>query len=183
MELDERIRAAETELEKKLLIVGELTRRLESEGVRPIIVGGTAVEIYSAGEYQSYDVDLVVAQRERAIQALEAMGFQREGRVWYHPNWDAVVEIPDIQLSGDMARISTVEIDGYQIHCIGLEDLIIDRLNAAVHWGSREDRRWASTLLRAYRDELDIEYLNARAQQEELTSLLDELWQEVQADG
>jgi len=85
MGLDERIRAAQTELEKKLLIVGELTRRLAPEGIRPIIVGGTAVEIYSAGEYQTYDVDLVVAPRERAIQVLEAMGFQRMGRVWHHP--------------------------------------------------------------------------------------------------
>lgn len=135
MSVEERICKVQTELEKKLLIIGELTRQLAPEGVRPITVGGTAVEIYSAGEYQTYDVDLVVAPRERAIQVLEAMGFQRAGRVWHHPEWDAVVEIPDECLAGDMARVNTVEIDGYQIDCIGLEDLIIDRLSAAVRWG------------------------------------------------
>ncbi|GBC93822.1 hypothetical protein HRbin15_02324 [bacterium HR15] len=177
------MRTAQTELEKKLLIVGELTRYLASEGIRPIIVGGTAVEIYSAGEYQTYDVDLVVAQRERAIQVLEAMGFQRVGRVWHYPYWDTVVEIPGVHLAGDIARVNLVDIDGYHVYCIGLEDLLIDRLNAAVYRGSREDHRWVATLLRAYQNELDLEYLRTRAGEEGVLTLLDELWQEARSNG
>jgi predicted nucleotidyltransferase len=181
--LDERIRTARTELEKKLMIVGELTRQLAAEGVYPIIVGGTAVEVYSTGEYQTHDVDLVVAARERAVQALESMGFERKGRVWHHPRWDAVLEIPDVQLASDMARVNRITIDDYQVYCIGLEDLIIDRLNAAQHRGSREDRRWAAILLRAYRDELDMDYLKARAVQESIDSLLNQLLEEAAPDG
>ncbi len=183
MSLEERLRAASSELEKKLLIVGELTRRLSAEGIQPIIVGGTAVEIYSSGDYQSHDVDLVVPQRERAVRELQVMGFEPMGRLFYHPHWEVVLEIPDVALAGDSGRVNTIEIDGYQVHCIGLEDLIIDRLNAAVHWGSREDRRWAETLLRAYRGELDMTYLRQRAQQEEVLTALEELWQVVQSDG
>jgi len=179
MEFEERLRAASSILEKKLLIVGELTRRLAPQGVRPVIVGGTAVEIYSMGAYQTYDIDLVVAQRKQAIRALEAMGFQRAGRVWFHPQWEAVIEIPDTHLAGDMARLNRIEIEGYQVDCIGLEDLILDRLNAAVHWGSSEDRRWVAILLSGYRNTLDYAYLRARAGQEGTLPMLEELLQEV----
>lgn len=87
-----------------------------------------------------------------------------------------MVEIPDVHRAGDMARVNLIEFDSYQVYCIGLEDLLIDRLNAAVHWGSREDRRWAAVMLRVYRDELDLEYLCMRACEEKVRSLLDKLW-------
>jgi predicted nucleotidyltransferase len=179
MEFEERLCAASSTLEKKLLIVGELTRRLATQGIRPIIVGGTAVEIYSLGAYQTYDIDLVVAQREQAICALEAMGFERAGRVWFHPSWEMVIEIPDTHLAGDTARINRIDIDGYQVDCIGLEDLILDRLNAAVYWRSSEDRRWVGILLGAYGDTLDYAYLRERAGQEGTLPMLEELLQEV----
>jgi predicted nucleotidyltransferase len=179
MEFEERLRTASSMLEKKLLIVGELTRRLAPQGIRPVIVGGTAVEIYSLGAYQTYDIDLVVAQREQAISALETMGFQRTGRVWFHPDWEMAIEIPDTHLAGDTARLNRLEIEGYQVDCIGLEDLILDRLNAAVHWRSSEDRRWVTILLRAYRNTLDLTYLHERANQEGTLSVLEELLREV----
>ena len=45
---------------------------------------------------------------------------------------------------------------------IGVEDLLVDRLRAAVHWQSEEDRRWARRLGLLYADRVDWAYVRAR---------------------
>lgn len=153
-------------LERKLRLLAELTRRLLPEGIRPILVGGTAVELYTAGAYATADMDIVVADRSRAAQALADMGFQPHGRHWFHPEWEAAVEIPDTEQAGDYHRLLELELsDGNVVFCIGIEDLVIDRLNAAVHWQSAEDRRWAKELLREHAAQVDYSYLHGRAAQ------------------
>jgi hypothetical protein len=46
---------------------------------------------------------------------------------------------------------------------LGVEDLLVDRLRAWVHWKSDEDGRWAARLAALYADELDWSYLRTRA--------------------
>ncbi len=175
MSFEQRLKNASSRLERKLLLMGELTRRLQSSGIVPIVVGGTALEVYTVGDYLTADLDIVVPARDALIRELEAMNFQREGRLWYHPEWELLVEIPDEQLAGAPERIIKIEVDSYTVACIGLEDLIIDRLNAGVHWRSQEDMRWVETLLHAYREQLDLSYLRQRAQEEETLEALDRL--------
>lgn len=171
-------------LDRKLRLLAELTRRLLPEGIRPILVGGTAVELYTAGAYATADMDLVVADRSCAAQALAEMGFQPHGRHWFHPGWEIAVEVPDTELAGDYHRLLELELsDGSVVFCISIEDLLIDRLNAAVHWRSAEDRRWAKELLREHAARVDWGYLRGRAAQEGTLAQLEELWQEVQDEG
>jgi len=40
-----------------------------------------------------------------------------------------------------------LDVEGMRVVVIGLEDLLLDRLRAAVHWQSPEDRRWARRLV------------------------------------
>lgn len=170
-------------LTRKLQVLAEITNQLQPYGIRPILVGGTAVELYTAGAYATADMDIVVADRSRAAQVLQQMGFQPHGRHWFHPDKEVAVEIPDDELAGDYARLLEVEIpDGSTIFCIGIEDLIIDRLNAAVHWQSAEDRRWAKELLRQHGAQIDWSYIRQRAESEGTIHVLEELWQEVQGE-
>ncbi len=167
-------------LERRLWVLAQLTNRLAQAGIRPILVGGTAVALYTAGSYFTADMDIVASNRRLAAQALQEMGFQPEGRHWVHQEWDIAVEIPDTDLAGDPKRVVQVELpDGSCVYCIGVEDLLIDRLNAAVHWRSLEDRRWAKELLKLHNRSLDREYLWSRAQQEGVLGLLNELQSEV----
>jgi len=46
---------------------------------------------------------------------------------------------------------------------LGVEDLLIDRLRAWVHWKSDEDGRWAQRLAALYAERLDWAYLRSRA--------------------
>lgn len=170
----------ESVLEKKLRVLAEMTQRLQAHDVRPVLVGGTALELYTAGAYATADMDLVVADHARARQVLQEMGFQPHGRHWFHPDWEVAIEIPDTDLAGDYARLLELQLsDGRVVFCIGVEDLLVDRLNAAVHWGSTEDRRWAKELLREHAVRIDWSYLRQRAEAEGTLQLLETLWQEV----
>lgn len=165
---------------RKIWVLAQLTRRLSEAGVRPILVGGTAVALYTAGAYVTADIDIVASDRQRVGQTLREMGFQPLGRHWVHQQWDVAIEIPDTDLAGDPERVVQVDLgDDLVVYCIGIEDLLIDRLNAAVHWHSLEDRRWAADLLRLHASHVDWQYLHARAEQEGVLALLEELGREV----
>ncbi len=61
----EDIKAEKDELKKMLLFMSWLNRKLKERGVTalPIVVGGSAVEIYTFGRYISGDIDLVTSNR------------------------------------------------------------------------------------------------------------------------
>lgn len=179
MSLQKRLQQAQSLLEKKLIVVSELTQRLLEEGLKPIVVGGSAVEIYSVGDYQSADIDIVLNARDRAVRHLQQMGFLQEGRMFYHPEWRIAIEIPSETLAGSLERITELKIDEGVVYCIGLEDLLIDRLNASVHWKSQEDRRWAQVLIQAYSHDIDWDYLRQRACEESTLQELEQILQEI----
>lgn len=121
-------------LQRALHVVGLWTKLLKSKGIRPVVVGGTAVEFYTFGAYMTYDVDLVCAERDEALAQLELLGFERSAsmRHWYHEALAMVVEIPDDQLVGSYERVAHVQVGPYLAYVIGIEDLILDRIRAYV---------------------------------------------------
>jgi excisionase family DNA binding protein len=71
-------------LEKRLAFIGLLTRECVSRGWQPpVIVGGQAVDFYSAGGYATVDIDLVSAS-EPLDEILPDWGFERHGWHWVH---------------------------------------------------------------------------------------------------
>lgn len=79
----------------------------------------------------------------------------------------------DSQEQYDM--IYEVEIDGLFVYIIGIEDLIVDRLAAYVHWKSSDDKFWAKELIVLHLDEINWDYLEKRAKEEEVKTALIEL--------
>ena len=60
--------------------------------------------------------------------------------------------------------METVELgEGLRCTIIGIEDLIIDRLNACKHWKSEIDCEMATLLVNRYVAELDWTYLERKA--------------------
>ncbi|MBC7107078.1 MAG: UbiD family decarboxylase [Firmicutes bacterium] len=171
MEID-KLGSETDRLRRKLRFVGLLSRLLEPEGVVPILVGGTALEFYTFGEYSTADVDLVLSGREEAARALEMLGFQREGRHWYSGDLDLAVEIPDNVLAGALEKTVTVSVEGEKVRVIGPEDLIVDRLAAAKFWKARTDLDWAAAVLLLHQDRIDPEYLEQAAAREGVSDFL-----------
>jgi predicted nucleotidyltransferase len=65
----------ENNLKKSLKALAILTELLKERGIKPILVGGRALEFYTLGGYATKDIDLVINGREYAKEALEKMGF------------------------------------------------------------------------------------------------------------
>lgn len=176
----ERIKESKDPLTRRLLLVGLLTRALEAKDIKPVIVGGQAVEFYTAGGYATGDIDIVSPGLEEIAKVLTELGFTKEGRHWFSEELNILIEVPSSALTATQyEKITTVEIDELRVYLIGIEDLIIDRLNVFVHWKSGDDRIWAKELMLLYKDQVDWEYLEKRASQEEISRAVKELKKEV----
>lgn len=151
-------------LRRKLIALGILTDQLKPAGLTPVLVGGTAVEFYTAGGYATKDVDLALPTSSKVDAAFAELGFRREGRFWVRDDLDLLFEAPAGNLAGEDAPRTEISIDGWRVVILGIEDLILDRLRAAVHWKSEEDMRWARRLVALYSDCVNWDYLRRRAE-------------------
>jgi len=164
-EIMEIIQKTESPLKRQLLMVALLTRLLEMMNKRtPVIIGGCALSYYSREVYFTSDIDLAYADREALDTALKSIGFEKEGRYWVHKGLKMVIEAPASSLPGQDSPLEVVELgEGLQCSIIGIEDLVIDRLNACKHWKSEIDGEMVELLIRRYRNDLDWSYLEKKA--------------------
>jgi predicted nucleotidyltransferase len=149
---------------RRLLALGLLTDRLAEVGIEPILVGGAALELYTAGGYATGDVDLALPNVPAVDEAFAELGFRKQGRFWIREELDLYFEAPaPAGLPGEDAPRTIVEIEGLRVVVIGIEDLLLDRIRAAVRLDSEDDRRWARRLALLHADRLDWRYLTGRA--------------------
>jgi hypothetical protein len=141
--------------------IGIITELLSLVNIRPIIVGGFAVELYTAGSYSTMDIDLVLSGYQEAGHLLEQVGFiKHTGRHWYDDKLDMAIEVPGSVLAGSLDKITEIELDNRQsIYMIGVEDLVLDRLRAFAYWGSTSDGEWAERLVQASKNDVDFDYM------------------------
>ena len=134
--------------------------RLGETGRTPILVGGAALEFYTAGGYSTGDVDLALDHGPEVDRAFADLGFTKSGRFWIREDLDLFFEAPaPAGLPGETAPRTVVEIEGLPVVIVGREDLLLDRLRASVHWQSSEDLRWARRLAALHFENLDWAYL------------------------
>lgn len=153
------VSSARDRLERHLRAAAAITGELARMGLRPVVVGGAAVEFYTRGAYATADLDLIVPGLAEVAQVLRTLGFEQRGPSFVHPLIPVVVDLPAEPLAGDPGRLSLVEVEGLPVYVIGLEDLIADRLRAAVYWQDEASREWAVQLMAAHWDDLDWPYL------------------------
>jgi hypothetical protein len=163
-EVLEVIQKMESPLKRQLLMVALLTRLLKAMNQQaPVIIGGCALSYYSREVYFTSDIDLAYANREALDDALKSIGFKKEGRYWVHEGLKMAIEAPASSLPGQDSPVEVVEL-GEDLQCsiIGVEDLVVDRLNAFKHWKSEIDGEMAELLIRRYGDDLDWSYLEKK---------------------
>lgn len=160
-----KIRNVESPLKRQLLTVALVSKLLEEKGKSvPVIIGGCALSYYSREVYFTADIDLAYADREALDEILVSIGFKKEGRYWISESLKLAVEVPASALVGEDSPLEIVEFDdGLSCRIIGIEDLIIDRLNACKHWKYEVDCEMAELLVRKYAEKLDWQYLERQA--------------------
>ena len=169
--------------ERRLYFAAILAKYAAARDGQFVIVGGHAVEFYTDGGYATQDADLLTPDKLPLAQLLIEWGFKLEGRVYWHPGLRLVVDLIDDRPSGDPERAVELAVRDLTVRIAPVEEVIIDRLNAGVHWRSEEDLRWARAVLLANAADVDWEYLQARAAEDQVTEALVGIRQEVTGDG
>lgn len=159
------------ELKKKMLLVGYLTERLSKKGGSLFLVGGQAVETYTAGQFTTGDIDITTTNQAATEEKLSQLGFAREGMVWLNEKLGVAVHIVGTYPTKS-EKVRTVKVGPYRVSVVGVEDLIIDRLAAAKFWKSRRDAEQAIVLFNGFRKSIDLEYLRNRAREEKVDDIL-----------
>lgn len=178
-EILEIIKRTESPLKRQLLTVALVSHFLQKKGKEvPIVIGGLALSYYTREVYFTADIDLAYADREALDEVLKELDFEKRGRYWVNEDLKIAIEVPVGVLAEEDSPLEIVEL-GPELQCkiIGIEDLIIDRLNACKHWKSEIDCEMAELLVMKYGKELDWDYLKKRAKKPEndLIQELDEL--------
>ena len=176
----ERLRDEADAARRRMIALALLTDRLAEDGIEPILVGGAALELYTAGGYATGDVDLALPRVPEVDRAFAELGFRTQGRFWVREDLDLYFEAPaPAGLPGETAPRTEVEVEGLRVVVIGIEDLLLDRVRAAVHLQSEEDRRWARRLALLYAERLDWRYLLAKANETSARELVEVLRREA----
>ena len=141
-----------------------LSREAGESEAQLVVVGGSAIEIYTQGMYVSGDIDLV-GNRAALARILKSWGFVRHNREWYSEEWKIAVDlVSDLHgLTGSQKRVRTIVTRYGPVRLAAVEDLIIKRLLSAKYWQVPTDRTHAAILARRYQDELDRTYLTETA--------------------
>ncbi|HXQ93932.1 MAG TPA: hypothetical protein VN864_02015 [Thermoplasmata archaeon] len=145
-----------------------LAREIGSEVV---VVGGSAIEVYTKGGYVSGDID-IRADREAVRRALAGWKFNEEGRLWIRADWNIAVDVVGNQYTGDPYRATTAATPYGPVQIAVVEDLFVKRLAAAKHWRVREALDEASLLWADYSDRMDVAYLDQQAATYKVLDLL-----------
>lgn len=161
--------------ETMLITASILTGLLEKYNIKPVIVGGFSVEIYTQQEYATRDIDFVSDGYDIIAKVLLSLGFIKEGRHFYHEEIEVAIEVPDNYLAGDYDKILKVVIDNEQyVYLISVEDIILDRLRGGVHFKSEDDLLWSFKLLSSNYTTVDIEYLKEKTETKSELEVLEE---------
>jgi len=167
-----RLRKEPDDLTRKMLLIGYLTEKLEREKPESVyVVGGQAVETYTAGQFRTGDIDIATPDSKAAEEILQQIGFEREGTIWLSNALGLAVHIVGLSpTNSEKARI--IHAGPYQVRIVGVEDLIIDRLAAAKFWKSQVDLEQAKALWKGFRKQIDLQYLRKRAREENVEDVL-----------
>src|SRR5712664_2894097 len=155
------------ELRRKMLLLGYLTDRLDRKSQSIYLVGGQAVETYTAGQFTTGDIDITTTDREATEEILGRIGFKREGMVWINEAISVAVHIVDL-IPNRTEKTRLIHVGPYTVRVVGVEDLIIDRLAAAKFWKSKRDGEQARALFNAFAKQIDMKYLRKRATEEKV---------------
>ncbi|MDQ8758127.1 hypothetical protein RCO27_18020 [Sphingosinicella sp. LHD-64] len=165
------------ELVAALRLLARISDAMHARGLpRPILVGGAAVEYYSASALMTGDIDLASPVQPELEEELRRHGFVRPGGPghtplgWVHPELRLGVEIVASTPMGgtvDPDRIGLVRPIGETalFRILSVEDMIADRMGQYASGTAPEMRGQAQALLRLYPD-LDRDYLERRIREE-----------------
>ncbi|WP_268543554.1 hypothetical protein [Candidatus Nitrosotenuis cloacae] len=160
---------------RRTLFLGFLTKILKQNGVEAVLVGGQAIDLYTAGTFATTDIDLVVDNKIMAEKLLNRFGFGKEANgLWLNKDLVIVIQIISQSYSGDSNKIRKFKVRDYEIKVAAPEDLIQNRLYSAKFWKSntQRDMEESVALLGIFADSIDNSYLDRLAKENDIEDYL-----------
>lgn len=160
---------------RRLLFLGFLSEKLKESGVDAILVGGEAIDLYTAGVFATSDIDLVVDNRTVTEKLLNRFGFgKKDNRLWFNIDLNIVIQVIDQSYSGDSGRLRKFRVKNYELRVAAPEDLIQNRLYSAKFWKSnpQRDMEQSIALLGIFSDSIDNSYLDKLAKEHDIIDYL-----------
>jgi hypothetical protein len=169
-----RIKNEPDTFKRKVYFAALFVNELRKIAVDAILVGGSAVEFYTRGKFQTADIDFAVTDRAKATQILRKLGFEAKDVVWYNKELDIIVDASDKDYTGDPDKVRIVDVESIEVKVAGVEDLIVNRLYSAKFWKSspQRDLEEATALLSIFSNSIDNEYLVRITKQNDVVDLL-----------
>ena len=164
------------EFEAALRLFAQVSEAMHRRGfLRPVLVGGAAVELYTGSAITTGDFDLATGRQDAFEEELQRVGFVRPSgpgamtRGWVHPDLRLGFEVVSATLLDGMAerervRRVTLEPEG-TIEVLSVEDMIADRVGQYAS-GTARDRLDQARALFALFPDVDRAYLERRIRYE-----------------
>lgn len=169
------LREERDSFKRKMLFLGFLAKTLKQNGVEAILVGGQAIDLYTAGTFSTTDIDLLVDNKIIAEKLLNRCGFGREANgLWLNKDLVIVIQVISQSYSGDSEKLRKFKVKDYELRVAAPEDLIQNRLYSAKFWKSniQRDMEESITLLRIFADSIDNSYLDKLAKENDIEDYL-----------
>jgi hypothetical protein len=120
----------------------EIVKHLHKHDISCVLVGGSCVSIYTDEKYKSRDLDFISPDsHQRIADALEEIGFNREGKNFVHPKSKFYAEFPTGPLAiGSQIPVKAegkIIVNKTTIKMLSPTQSVMDRLSAWFHWNDR----------------------------------------------
>lgn len=160
---------------ERVALLGALLAKDSGLGDTLVIVGGSALSVYTHGAYVSKDID-IVGVAKRLAPTLRRWGFHRKVRqgrgYWVRDDLGLLIDVIDRQDYVGLNDATRVEETRFgPVRIAAVEDLIIRRLVFAKRTRRRELLDQATLLWIRFGSELDVEYLDYHARFEDVQDL------------
>jgi hypothetical protein len=159
---------------RRVLFLAFFTNKLKESGVDAILVGGQAIDLYTAGTFATSYIDLLVTNKGITEGLLNRFGFGKQDAIWFNRDLNILVQVISEPYSGDLRRLRKFKAREYELRVAAPEDLIANRLYSAKFWKSNPklDLEQAIALLKIFSDTIDNAYLDQQARKNDIEDTL-----------
>lgn len=185
-ELIKKATLTQDKLERQIYLAAAISSAFEKKGIQSVLVGGAVVEYYTAGEYTTVDIDMILPPLEkREIEnVMEGLGFERfeDYRHWLHPHIPIPVEFPPgpLQIGHLLVQeVNEIEIEKVKLKILKVEDILLDRLIMAQEWKDLQAQVQAEMLMYAHYSEIDWSYVHQKSTLLGILKLLQKIQRKV----
>jgi hypothetical protein len=164
-----KVRKEPNELRRKMLLVGYVSSQLEKKKQSMFLVGGQAVETYTAGQFPTGDIDVTTSDSTTTHKVLKSLGFEEIGMIWLNKKLGIAFHIV-----GYFApeKPGTIRVGPYKVRIVGVEELILDRLSAAKFWNIPADYEKAKVLFNNFKKQIRLDHMREAAKKKKVEDLL-----------